>query len=300
MNNATDLAGKICVVTYATEGVGLATARALAERGAGVVIHGRDADASWGAAQRLVRETGNGRLEHAAADLATRDGARALARQVLFNHRALHLLVNNVDAYFPTREETTDGLERTFALNHMAPFILTHLLLEGLLRGAPSRVVNVSARAHHGAAVDLGDLQSKKRYVASRAYARAKIANLLFTYEMARRLDGEAVTVNAVNPGLVAADLVRKEQMLSSAAERLAARGLAKTAEEAGAAVAWVATAPELDGVSGKYVERGRVGTSSPASRDGETARRLWELSEDLAGLLPTERVAALTESKKA
>jgi NAD(P)-dependent dehydrogenase (short-subunit alcohol dehydrogenase family) len=241
----------------------------------------------------LVRETGNGRLEHAAADLATCDGVRALARQVLFNHRALHLLVNNVDGYFPTRAETTDGLERTFALNHLAPFLLTHLLMGPLRRGAPSRVVNVSARAHHNAALDFADLQNKRRYAASTAYGRAKLANLLFTYELARRLGGEAVTVNAVNPGLVAGDLVRKEKMLASAVARLAEKGLAKTAEEAGAAVAWVATAAELDGVSGKYVESGGAISSSPASYDEETARRLWELSEELAGLLPTERVAA-------
>jgi NAD(P)-dependent dehydrogenase (short-subunit alcohol dehydrogenase family) len=281
----TQMSGKTSLVTGATSGIGAVTARALAEMGSTVIVVGRDRAKSEATVQRIIRETGNESVEYLLADLSSQEQIRRLAEQVKGRYDQLNVLVNNAGGMFLRRQESVDGIEMTFALNHLGYFLLTNLLLDELKRGVPSRIVNVSSRAHEGARIDFEDLEGRRSYGGMRAYGQSKLANLLFTYELARRLEGSGVTVNALHPGFVATSFgANNGGSIVRALVRLAQRR-AISPEEGAQTSIYLASSPEVEGVSGGYFVRRAPHPSSPASRDQEAARRLWEVSLQMVRL---------------
>jgi NAD(P)-dependent dehydrogenase (short-subunit alcohol dehydrogenase family) len=286
------LEGRTCLVTGATSGIGLETAVGLAERGARVVIAGRDARRAELARGDITRRTGNRNVDLLIADLSSQAEVRKLADAFVSGYGALHVLVNNAGAVFNRRELTVDGLEASFAVNHLAYFLLTHLLLGRLRDSAPARIVNVASDAHRFGAIDWDDLQSERRYhgvpVLSglRVYGTSKLANILFTVELARRLAGTGVTANCVHPGMVATGLGKNNGALAEIAALLI-RPFARTPAQGAATSIHLASAPELAGVTGCYFANARRRTPSAAARDADAARRLWEESARLTGVEP-------------
>ena len=279
------MAGKRCLVTGATAGIGEVTARDLAGLGASVVLVGRDPGKCEATADRIRDRTGNTAVETLVADLSSMAEVRRLADEFRGRHDRLDVLVANAGALFLERSETVDGFERTFALNHLSPFLLTNLLLEPLRAASPSRVVVVASDAHRGMALDFDDLQARRgRYRGMFAYGRSKLANILFARELARRLAGAGVTANALHPGFVASSFFSGTGPARWAMRRLA--DLFAIAPEEGARTSvHLASSPEVSGVSGRYFAKCREATPSAAARDVEAARRLWRASEDLVGL---------------
>lgn len=284
------LEGKTCLVTGATSGIGTETALALAERGARVVISGRNAERAEAVRADLVRRSGNRNVDVLLADLASLSEVRKLADAVLSSCDALHVLVNNAGLMNAQREVTIDGYEATFAVNHLAYFLLTNLLLGRLRASAPARIVSVASDAHRFGAIDWDDLQSEKRYrglpvvAGLRVYGTSKLANILFNQELARRLEGSGVTANCLHPGFVGTALGTNNGALGQVLGRLL-RPFALTPRRGAETSVYLASAPELDGVSGRYFARKREARSSAAARDADAARRLWETSAKLVGL---------------
>jgi retinol dehydrogenase 14 len=277
------MSGRTVLVTGATSGIGLATARGLAHLGAHVAITGRDTARTEGAA-REIRAAG-GRVEVFVADLSAQSEVRRLAAEVLRDLPRLDVLVNNVGGYWNTRHVTADGLERTFAVNHLAPFLLTNLLLDRLTQSGRARVVTVSSNAQAMGRIDFDDLQGEESYSGAGAYNQSKLANVLFTYELARRLDGTTVTANAVHPGVVntsfgAEDPGRAQRLLLPFV-----RPFMKTPATGAATSIRLASAPELDQVTGRFYANGKPKRSSKRSYDVQTAERLWQVSDCLVGL---------------
>jgi NAD(P)-dependent dehydrogenase (short-subunit alcohol dehydrogenase family) len=292
---AWNVEGRTCLVTGATSGIGTETALGLAERGAHVVICGRSAERAEAARADIVRRSGNRRVDVLLADLSSQAEVRKLAETFLEGHGALHVLVNNAGVVHNRRRTTVDGLEATFAVNHLAYFLLTGLLLERLRRSAPARVVNVASDAHHFGSIDWDDLQAERRYQGPpilsgmRVYGTSKLCNVLFTRELARRLEGTGVTANCVHPGMVATGLGTNNGVLGNVAMGLA-RPFAKSPAQGARTTLHVALAPELEGVSGGYFANERPARLSSAARDDEAARRLWDESCRLVGWEAPER----------
>lgn len=280
-----EMEGRVCLVTGATSGIGLVTARALAERGADVTLLVRSPAKAEAVVAGIKEQTGNPNVSALIADLSVQAQVRRAAEQFGARHDRLHVLVNNAGGvFFGRRRESADGIEMTFALNHLAPFLLTNLLLETLKASAPARVVTVASAAHAGAHIPFDDVQHRRRYVAFGVYGETKLANILFTYELARRLDGTDVTANALHPGFVASNFGHGETRLWDMAFTLA-RPFAISTERGAQTSIYLATSPEVEGVSGRYFANQRPVRSSGASYDREAARRLWEVSEQLTGL---------------
>ena len=273
----------ICLVTGATSGIGLETARFLAARGASVILVGRSRERCETVTRTINQHTGNGQADYLVADLSSQAEIRQLTDTFRQRYDRLDVLVNNAGAHFATRHETVDGLEKTFALNHLAYFLLTNLLLDLLKASAPARIVNVASAAHIGIRLDFDDLQSARRYADWPAYKRSKLANVLFTYELARHLDGTGVTANALHPGLVRSAFWAEDQFGLKQRLRFALRAISPT--KAAQYVLYLATSPDLDGVTGRYFDRGRLAESSPESYDADAARRLWDVSARLTQL---------------
>jgi retinol dehydrogenase-14 len=273
------------MVTGATSGLGLAAARQLAALGATVIVVGRDAAKCAAVAASISSVSAAGAVDWLVADFADQDAVRRLAAEAEARHSRIDVLVNNAGATHPKRRLTPEGVELTLAVNHLAPFLLTTLLLDGLRESAPARIVNVSSVAHESARFDFEDPAMEDGYRPFAAYGRSKLANLWFTYELARRLEGSGVTVNAVHPGLVRTALGDHSGTLRRAGWRLlhvAYRKHSLSPEEGAAAMTHLATAPELEDVTGRYFVGRRPAESSPASRDPAAAARLWALSEEL------------------
>jgi NAD(P)-dependent dehydrogenase (short-subunit alcohol dehydrogenase family) len=268
--------GRVCLVTGGTGGIGLEIARGLARLGAAVTIVGHDAARGHAAVAQIGPSA-----ELLLADLSSQRSIRRLADEVHRRHDRLHVLVNNAGGLFATRQLTADGLERTFALNHLGYFLLTELLLDLLRAGAPSRIVNVASQAHAGAHLDFNDLQSARRYRPLSVYRRSKLANLCFTYELARRLDGSRVTVNALHPGTAVTELGRHERSWFQLAVTLVRPFLRSPARAAETAI-YLAASPEVEGVTGRYFVDGRPRRSSRDSYDEAVRVRLWRASEAL------------------
>lgn len=268
--------GKICLVTGATDGVGKVTAHTLAQAGATVIGVGRNPEKI----QAAITEIGDtpGSLEFVTADLSSLAQIRALADEFRRRYDRLHVLVNNAGALFTRYRESVDGIEMTFALNHLGYFLLTNLLLDTLCASAPARIINVSSNAHEGYSLNFDDLEHRRRYEGWTAYGESKLANILFTYELARRLRGTDVTVNAVHPGFVHTNFQR--------AAGLNMRG-PLTPEEGADTQIWLAMSDAVEGVTGKYFVRRRDTRSSDVSYDQAVARQLWDVSAGMVGLLP-------------
>ncbi|MEX2159158.1 MAG: SDR family oxidoreductase [Dehalococcoidia bacterium] len=283
-----DLAGKTCLVTGASSGIGRETAAALAGRGARVVLVCRDRTRGEAARSEISDRAGNDAIELMLADLSSQQQVRQLAAAFQSTHDRLHVLVNNAGTFEGVRSVTEDGLETTFAVNHLAPFLLTNLLLPLLIASAPSRIVTVSSTGHgYGTTIHFEDLQCERRYGAMRAYSQSKLANVLFTYELARRLEGTGVTANCLHPGGVNTKLMRYRGLAGVLVDagRVLGRPFLLSAERGAATSVHLAASPDIGGVTGAYFAKQRAVRSSKASYDEATMRRLWEVSASLTGL---------------
>ena len=278
------MAGKTVLITGATSGIGRATALGLARMGAHLAITGRDRGRTEDAA-REIRAAGGGEVDVLVADLSSQSEVRRLAEEVLHSLSRIDVLINNVGGYWDTRRVTVDGLERTFALNHLAPFLLTNLLLDKLKQSAPARVVMVSSNAHAAGRIDFGDLQGERSYSGARAYSQSKLANILFSYELARRLPATSVTANALHPGLVntsfgAEDPAGVQKLLVPLL-----RPFMKSPARGAATSIHLASAADLERVTGRYFANSKPTRSSKPSYDEAAAARLWQVSGDLVDL---------------
>jgi retinol dehydrogenase 14 len=281
------MVGRTVLVTGATGGIGRATTMGLATMGANLAITGRDRARTEGAA-REIRAVSSGQVDLFVADLSSQSEVRRLADEVLQTYPRIDVLVNNVGGYWNTRHVTPDGFEHTFALNHLAPFLLTNLLLDRLKQSAPARVVTVASNAHATGEIDFDDLQGEWSYSGSRAYNQSKLANILFTYELARRLRSSAVTANALHPGVVNTSFGAEDPR---GIQRLIipfARPFLKTPAQGAATSIHLSSAPDLEQVTGRYFADSKPKRSSKRSYDEAAAARLWQVSADLVGLIAT------------
>ena len=277
------MTGKTVLVTGASGGIGLATAAGVARLGARVGLVGRDAARSEAAAERL--RAAGGQVDVFVADMSSQGEVRRLAEEVLTAYPRLDVLVNNVGGYWATRHPTVDGLEHTFAVNHLAPFLLTNLLLDRLRASAPARVVTVSSGAHAMGIIDFEDLHGERVYSGERAYNQSKLANVMFTYELARRLRGAGVTANALHPGVVRTNFGREDAKGWMRLMLPVIRSFLKSPEKGAAISVYLASSPEVQGVTGQYFAGQRAKRSSTASYDTTAAARLWDVSATLVGL---------------
>ncbi len=275
----------MCIVTGATSGIGKATASALAGMGARLGLVCRDPERAAATMREIRERTGNDDVGPFLADLASQAAIRRVAGEIAARYPQIHLLINNAGVVNLHRTTTEDGIETVFAVNHLAYFLLTNLLLDRLRAGAPSRIVNVSSDAHKLArGIRFDDPGFERGYKAMRVYGHSKLANVLFTRELARRLAGSGVTVNAVHPGAVATGLGKNNGPLATLLIRTLAPFF-RTPERGAETTLHVATSPDLEGVTGRYFANCREKRTSAAANDPEAARRLWELSARLTGL---------------
>ncbi|HEV2091671.1 MAG TPA: SDR family oxidoreductase [Rubrobacter sp.] len=280
------MGGKVALVTGGTSGIGKATALALAAMGADVVVVGRDRERGEKAAAEIRAQTG-GRVDLALADLASQAEVRALAEGFKRRYDRLDVLVNNAGLVQSTRTETPDGLETTFATNHLAPFLLTNLLLDVLKQSAPSRVVTVSSEAERWGDIDFDDLQSREKYRGFPVYGMTKLANIMFTYELAERLEGTGVTATCMHPGAVNTRFGANNRGPMTILFRLS-KPFMRTPEQGADTVIWLASSPDVEGVSGRYFSDRKPLEPKKIANDPAARRRLWEESERLMGLKVT------------
>jgi len=276
---------RTCLVTGATSGIGQATAIGLARKGARLILVARDPHRGEAAVAAVKAASGNPSVELVRADLASLDSVRTLAAGIRERAPSLHVLVNNAGVVNLTRETTPDGFETTFAVNHLAHFLLTRLLLDRLVSSAPARIVNVASEAHRFGSIDLADLQTeKKRYSWMRVYGASKLANVLFTYELARRLEQTGVTANCLHPGAVATRLGMNNGRIGRIVIPLL-RPFFLSPEQGAETSIFLAASEQVEGVTGEYFVKCAPKASSRASRDARLARELWEASTRLVGL---------------
>jgi NAD(P)-dependent dehydrogenase (short-subunit alcohol dehydrogenase family) len=273
--------GKLCLITGASSGIGKVAAIELAKRGASMVLVCRTAEKGRLTAEEIKGATGNRSIDFLAADLSSQAEIRKLAADYQSRFPAPQILINNAGLALKKRTLSPDGIEMTFAVNHLAYFLLTNLLLDPLKSNGPARIVNVSSDAHHSGAIDFEDLQFEKHYSAWKAYCRSKLCNLFFTYELAKRLQGTAVTVNALHPGAVATKIFRDVPAPLRALILL----LTMSPQKGAQTTVYLASSPEVEDVSGKYFKKKAEAQSSAASRDAQVAGRLWEISAKMTGL---------------
>jgi NAD(P)-dependent dehydrogenase (short-subunit alcohol dehydrogenase family) len=271
---------RIIMVTGATAGIGLATARGIAQHGATVIIVGRSLERSRAAVEQIKEETGNPHVDFLLADLSLQSDIRRLAAQVQERYARLHVLVNNAGGLFLNGQVSLDGIEMTLALNHLGYYLLTRSLYNLLKASAPARIVNVASVAHLGARIDFPNLQ----FSGWKGYKRSKLANILFTYELARRLEGTGVTANALSPGLVASNFGTNNRGLFPLMKPLFDR-FAVSNERGAQTSIYLACSPDVEGVTGKYFTRCKPRRSSAASYDRTAAAQLWETSARMTGL---------------
>ena len=274
--------GRTCLITGGSDGIGYVAARELARMGARVVIVGRNPAKTDGAVQRIVEETGNSRIDGVLADLSSQVQVRRVAAEALDLLPRIDVLLNNAGALFLSNSRSADGLEMTFALNHIGYFLLTSLLLERLRESAPARVINVSSSSHWSPGrFKMEDLPKPGSNRGYRAYGRSKLCNILFTYELARRLEGTDITVNALHPGLVRTNIARNNGPLGRVVNFfIGARGV--NADKGAETLVYLASSPEVDGITGKFFIDCKAVSSSELSYDTELAARLWDMSDRL------------------
>jgi NAD(P)-dependent dehydrogenase (short-subunit alcohol dehydrogenase family) len=277
--------GRVCLITGATSGIGLESARALASQGAQVVLVGRDKGRGEAALAEVRRTSPEAKLELMQADLTSLASVRALAEDFQRRHSRLDVLLNNAGLIITERKVTVDGFEATLATNHLSHFLLTHLLLDMLKASGAARVVNVSSQAHRvGSLAFLDDLQAERGYSGMKVYGNSKLANILFTRSLAKRLAGTKVTTNSLHPGVVRTGFGLNNQGLFSRLVKLTAPFML-TAEGGARTSVYLASSPEVEGVTGKYFMKCREAKESAAARNDAAAERLWEKSAELTGV---------------
>jgi NAD(P)-dependent dehydrogenase (short-subunit alcohol dehydrogenase family) len=276
------------MVTGATSGIGKVTARELLRKGAMVVMVGRSQERCDITAEQFRKETGSELVDYLVADLSSQAEVRRLANDYLGRYDRLDVMVNNAGGIFMKRPESVDGIEMTFALNHLNYFLLTHLLLECVQASAPARIVNVSSNGHRGARINFDDLQGERIYSGWRAYAQSKLANVLHAYQLSRRLDAGRVTVNALHPGFVSTRLARNNGLVFQLVMPLM-RIIARSPEAGARTSVYLASSPQVQGVTGKYFEDSQVVPADPAADDEATAQGLWRVSMEMTGLAEHE-----------
>ena len=274
----THLQEKTAIVTGATSGIGLITARELAKQGINVVIVSRSQEKCESIISQIKKETGNSTIEFIASDLSVMANVRQVANEFLKRHSRLDILVNNAGAIFFQRLVSQDGYEMTFALNHLSYFLLTDLLLDTLKSSAPSRIINVSSDAHQGGKINFDDLMHERDFTGFGAYSASKLANILFTYHLAENLSGTQVTANALHPGFVSTGFAKNNGGLIKVAMGISSL-FARKPEKGAETPIFLATSPEVEGVSGKYFSDCKEIQSSISSVDKVTQKRLWERS---------------------
>jgi len=282
--NDVNMPGKVCLITGGNSGIGKATAIGLAKLEASVAIVSRDKDNGEAALIEIRSKSGNRNVDMLVADLSSQDSVRELAHDLKGRYKKLHVLINNAGIYLPKRVVTVDGLEATFATNHLGHFLLTNLLLDVLKASAPSRIINITSSAHYGSEINFEDLEGEKKYSGFRAYGQSKLANVLFTYELARKLEGTRVTVNCLHPGVVRTGFGKDQGGLFNIGLRIISPFM-MSPEKAARAAIYMTTSPELEGVTGKHFSKGKEEKSSKESYDQTAAERLWKVSADLTKL---------------
>ncbi len=281
--------GKLCMVTGATAGIGYYTALEIARMGASVIIIGRNQAKCISSVKLIQEDTGNRSVEYLSADLSSQAQIRAISKTFYDQHNHLDVLVNNAGAFFLRRKLSVDGIEMTLAVNHLAYFLLTNLLIDALKASPSARVVNVSSGSHYNEQLDFDDLQLTKFYNPMQAYGRSKLANVLFTYELARRMANTGITSNALTPGMVATDIWKKVNRWLTPLINPVIQRIAQTPLEGAQTSIYLATSPEVEGVTGKYYADKRPVRSGPVSYNLDAAQRLWEISLQLVGLDKTQ-----------
>ena len=279
-----NMAEKVCLVTGGNSGIGKSVALGLAKMGATVVVVSRNKEKGETAVTDTVEKSGNKNVELIQADMSSQNSIHQLVNEFRARHEKLHLLINNAGVYLTKRSETEDGLESTFAVNHLGPFLLTSLLVDILKASAPSRIVNVTSDAHKGARVNFDDLQGEKKFSGWQAYGQSKLAMILYTHGLAKKLEGTGVTVNSAHPGVVRTNFAKNNGGLVMLGFRFLGMFFISP-ESAAKRILYVATSPDLEGVTGKYFTKMHEVKSSQESYDDDSARRLWQISEQLTRL---------------
>lgn len=279
---------KTCLITGGTSGIGKATAQGLAEKGADVLLVARDKGKAERAVAEIKKETSNPQVDYLLADLSIQSNIHHLANEYLVKRSHLDVLINNAGGFFLRRKLNQDGIEMTFALNHLSYYLLTLLLLEKIKSSAVSRgearIINVSSNGHYGKKMEFDNLQGERRYGPMEAYGRSKLANLYFTFELARRLDGSGVTANAVHPGWVATNIGRDNGWLIRMLMPLIQyNGL--TPQEGARTNIFLARSEQAKGMSGKYFYKSKPGNYDPVADDADLAARLWKVSANMTGI---------------
>ncbi len=283
-SSKSDLSGKTALVTGASSGIGLEASVKLAARGATVLMVARDPARGEAAKADVIRRSGSDAVELLMCDFGSQKAIRALADQVRERVQRLDILVNNAGSVSPKRQVTEDGIEQTFAVNHLGYFLLSNLLLDRVVAAAPSRIVNVSSIGHRQGTLDFDDLGFERGYGIMKAYSRSKLANVLFTTELARRLEGKKVTVNALHPGAVATHIWSHAPAVARPLLAVAKLFMI-SAEEGADRIVYLATSPEVEGKTGGYYDKNRLVTPSRLARDASLATRLWDVSSELVHL---------------
>jgi NAD(P)-dependent dehydrogenase (short-subunit alcohol dehydrogenase family) len=282
----TNMQGKICTVTGANSGIGKATALGLAQMGATVIMVCRDRAKGEEAQNEIKTKSGNNAVDLLLADLSSQQSIRQLVENFQQHYTQLHALINNAGVFMMSRKATVDGLEMTFAVNYLAPFLLTNLLLDKLKNSAPARIVNVSSESHESGYIKIDDLQAEKGYRSWNAYGQSKLALVMFTYELARRLQGTGVTANCLHPGFVATNIGQSgtAPIVRTLVKFIFSR-LGISPEEGAKTSIYLASSPDLEGVTGKYFAKSIPIRSAPISYDESLQRQLWEQSTKLVNL---------------
>ena len=279
------MTGKFVLVTGGTGGIGRAAAIGLASMGARVGITGRDRARAEHAAQAIADESGNPAVDIFVADLSSQNELRRMAEEVLSTYPRLDVLLNNVGGFWAHRHVTADGLEHTFALNHLAPFLLTRLLLDKLIASAPARVITVSSGAEAMGRIDFDDLMGERKYSGQRAYNQSKLANVMFTYEVARRSEGTGVTAAVMHPGMTSTGFSAEDPLRVMAPVVTLMRPFMRSPAKGADTAVYLASSPDVEGVTGRYFANRKVRESNKSSYDEATTSRLWGVSADLVDL---------------